>query len=294
MHKSPPQSIAIHPLDLVMTDWVMSRQGIYLDGLTVERGVQKPYEIETAFTHDVLGIITSDRNKQEITRIGDQEYRGQFPKGTGFLSPVQADFFSVWQSTDTGLTFIFDPVFIAQIAEQDFGLNQTRVELICTPFIQDAQITMIANLFQKEIEIGGMGGRLYAESLCNILIVHLLRNYCNFSPILTAQSSLSPPQLNQVIDYVETHLSQNISLSYLAQIAQMSKYHFSRSFKQSTGIAPHQYVLRRRVERAKQLLQKSRTSILEVALECGFAHPGHLSRHFKRMVGMTPKKFRQK
>jgi AraC family transcriptional regulator len=293
MGKSPPQSIAIHPLDLPMTDWVTSRQRICLEGLTIEQGVQTPHKIEAAFTHHVLGIITSEGNQQEIIRIGDQEYIGNFPKGSGFLSPVHADYFSAWKSTDTGINFIFDPISIAQIAEHDLGFRQNHVELLSTPFVQDAQVSIIANLFQQEMQTGGMGGQLYAESLCNILIVHLLRHYCAFSPVLEAPSNLSSSQLNQVISYVETHLSQNIPLSCLAQIARMSKYHFSRSFKKSTGITPHQYILRRRVERAKQLLQQSPASVLDVALACGFAHPGHLSRHFKRLVGMTPKKFQQ-
>jgi AraC family transcriptional regulator len=291
MSKSLSQSIAIHPLNLILTDWVIVQQRICLEGLTIEKGVQSPYEIETTFTHHVLGIITSDGNQQEITRIGKQEYTGYFPKGTGFISPANANHFSAWQSTDTGISFIFDPIYVSQIAEQDLGLN--HAELLCTPFVQDAQITTIASLFQQEIEMGGMGGQLYAESLCNILIIHLLRHYCIFSPTLKIQSSLSSFRLNQVISYVESHLGHNISLSCLAQVAQMSKYHFSRSFKQSTGISPHQYVLRCRIERAKQLLKKSSISILEVALECGFAHPGHLSRHFKQIVGVTPGRFRQ-
>jgi AraC family transcriptional regulator len=293
MSKSLSQSIAIHPLNLVLADWVISQQRICLEGLTIEKGVQSPYQIETAFTHHVLGIITSDGNQQEITRIGNQEYTGHFPKGTGFISPAHANHFSAWQSTDTGISFIFDPISVTQIAEQDLGLNQNQVELLCTPFVQDAQITTISSLFQQEIEMGGIGGQLYAESLCNILIIHLLRHYCIFSPTLKIQSSLSSFRLNQVTSYVEEHLSRNISLSCLAQVAHMSKYHFSRSFKQSTGISPHQYVLRCRIERAKHLLRKSSVSILEVALECGFAHPGHLSRHFKQIVGVTPRRFRQ-
>jgi AraC family transcriptional regulator len=264
-----------------------------LDGLVVAKGVQSPHQIETVFTSHILGIVTSDRNLQEITRIGDREYNGTFPSGTGFLLPAHIPYFAAWRSTDAGMNFAIDPLFLSRLAEQELGLSQSRVELACMPFVCDEQIQTIANLFHRELATGGMGGRLYTESLRNLLGIHLLRQYCVFSPI-TNQSSggLSSRQLQRVLEYIELHLSESLHLSALAQINDMSESHFSRSFKKSTSIAPHQYVLNRRVEKAKQLLQQSQLSILEIALECGFAHPGHLSRHFKRIVGTTPRQFR--
>jgi AraC family transcriptional regulator len=287
-------TVAIHPLDLVTSDWVTARQYIALDGLMVEVGIQAPHQVEARFTHHVLGILTSDRNQQEILRIGDEEYDGRFDRGTGFILPAEIDYFSVWKSTDTGINFTFDPAFITQIAERDLKIDSSKIELLCRPFVRDPQLTSIANLFQHEIETGGLGGNLYIESLRNILSIHLLRHYSAFTPRSPLPThNFSSAQLDRILDYIENHLSQTIHLANLAAIIRTSESYFSRSFKQSTGTTPHQYVVKRRVERAKQLLLKSPLSILEVALECGFAHPGHLSRHFKRIVGTTPKKFRQ-
>jgi AraC family transcriptional regulator len=287
-------TIAIHPIDLVTTEWVSSSKYISLDGLMVGVGVQTPHEVKATFTHHVLGILTSDENQQEILRIGDEEYHGNFARGTGFILPAGVEYVSAWKSTDTGINFTFDPAFMTRIAEEEFGINCRQVELLPKPFLRDPQLTAIASLFQHEIETGGLGGNLYAASLRNILNIHLLRHCSTFTPrSFSLKSNLSSAQLDRIVDYIETHLSQTIHLSNLAAIVRMSESHFSRSFKQSTGIAPHQYVLKHRVERAKQLLLKSQLSILEVALECGFAHPGHLSRHFKRIFGITPNKFRQ-
>ncbi len=102
---------------------------------------------------------------------------------------------------------------------------------------------------------------------------------------------LSPTQLKLVTNYINDRLEQELSLDELAAIAQLSTYHFCRSFKRSTGFTPHQYVIRQRVERAKLLLRERKIGIAQVAISCGFTHQSHLNRHFKRSTGMTPKKF---
>jgi AraC family transcriptional regulator len=94
-----------------------------------------------------------------------------------------------------------------------------------------------------------------------------------------------------LLDYINNHLDQNLGLEELAAIAQLSQYHFSRTFKRSTGMSPHQYVIQQRVERAKLLLREKKMSICEVAIACGFTHQSHLNRHFKRLTGVTPKTF---
>lgn len=99
------------------------------------------------------------------------------------------------------------------------------------------------------------------------LAVHLLRNYSSHRPkSIHHAGGLSPTQLNPVIDYINEYLDRELSLDELAAIAQLSPYHFCRSFKQSTGFTPHQYVIRQRVERAKLLLKNGKMGILEVAI----------------------------
>ena len=98
----------------------------------------------------------------------------------------------------------------------------------------------------------------------------------------------------QVIDYINNHLEQDLSLIELAAIAQMSPHYFSHLFKQSTGMTPHQYVIRCRVECAKELLLQRKLTIAEIAYKVGFANQSHLNRHFKRLLGVTPKAILQK
>lgn len=104
---------------------------------------------------------------------------------------------------------------------------------------------------------------------------------------------LPPDIIQQALAYIQEHLSDEISLEAIASHLGISPYYFSHLFKQSMGIAPYQYVLQQRVEYARQLLEQSQLSIAEIALECGFASQPHLTNHFRNLVGMSPKAYRE-
>lgn len=106
-------------------------------------------------------------------------------------------------------------------------------------------------------------------------------------------SEIPQVRLNRVIEFVESHLASDLCVSTLAAVAGMSSYHFCRSFKQTTGITPHRYVLSRRMEQAKILLEKNGASLLEVAEQVGFNDQSQFTRVFHRMVGLTPAQFRK-
>ena len=89
------------------------------------------------------------------------------------------------------------------------------------------------------------------------------------------------------------NLAQDLSILDLAGLTSMSESHFSRSFKQLVGIAPYQYLMQQRVERAKQLLKQQAISISDIALDCGFANQTHLTKVFRQMTGVTPKAYQK-
>jgi AraC family transcriptional regulator len=100
-------------------------------------------------------------------------------------------------------------------------------------------------------------------------------------------------RLRAVVEYIEEHLDGAPTLEQLAAVARLSVYHFARQFKTATGLPPHQYVILRRVERAKQLLQaETGLSLAEVALRAGFSDQSMFCLHFKLLVGVTPRQFR--
>src|ERR1700731_5068700 len=108
-----------------------------------------------------------------------------------------------------------------------------------------------------------------------------------------AHGGLPPATLRRIRDYVDSHLDQNIELESLAATAELSLYHFARSFKQSEGTTPHAFVLERRLARARELLTRPDLSLSEVAFAVGFADQSHFTRRFRQMVGISPGQFRK-
>ena len=131
------------------------------------------------------------------------------------------------------------------------------------------------------------------ESLANILGIHLLRQHSSMKqPAPPRSVGLDRATLSRVSTYIEEHLAADLSLAELAAVAYLSPYHFARLFKASTGVAPHQYVIGRRIERAKLLLSTTNWSLAVIAHAVGFAHESHLALHFKRLTGLLPSSYR--
>jgi|HubBroStandDraft_2_1064218.scaffolds.fasta_scaffold19369_2 AraC family transcriptional regulator len=104
---------------------------------------------------------------------------------------------------------------------------------------------------------------------------------------------LPAPRLKRILEYVDAHLGENVTLADLARNSNLSLYYFATLFKKSTGLSPHRYILHRRVSRARQLLQNTDLSVLDVSLDLGFQHQNNFARAFRRVTGMTPTGFRQ-
>ena len=144
-----------------------------------------------------------------------------------------------------------------------------------------------------ELETEGLSGRLYAESLGNVLAVHLLRYYAvPTSQSVTFTGGLSATRLRQVTEFIGDNYSRDLKLAELAQVAGMSSFHFAREFKRTTGTSPHQYLIKFRIERAKALLARNDLPLTEVGLRSGFSHQSHFTRLFRRITGTTPNSYR--
>jgi AraC family transcriptional regulator len=198
-----------------------------------------------------------------------------------------------WEGSVTNLRLRLTPALLAQSAD-DMGYGDpAHVEMIERFNFHDPFIEQIGRALLSELQNGGLAGRLYAESLGLALGGYMLRKHAIFS----AKSSLPKyrltlTQVRLISQYIREHLDQDITLHELAHCVNLSPSHFTRLFKQATGIAPHQYVIICRVERAKELLSWPNMSVAQAAQLVGFYDQSHLIRHFKRIYGVSPKNLR--
>ena len=194
---------------------------------------------------------------------------------------------------DTALIVDVHRHLLGSVAEQS-GLDPGRLELMNRFQMRDSQIEHIGWALKAEMDLGFPNGNLYTDSLATALAVHLIRRHSDLSlDPGTMKGGLSGQRLRRVLSYIEDNLCSNLSLQEIASIAGLSVSHCKAAFRDSVGAPVHQYVLQRRVERAKVLLSEGRLSISEIALETGFSHQSHLAYHVRRLLGVSPTDIRQ-
>lgn len=214
----------------------------------------------------------------------------------GSLTVVPAGTAFSWRTEGPiGFAHVYlSPALLARVVHEEFDRDPRQAQLI------DAvgrEAPLICALFQgmlDEIERPSFATRLLLDTLLHAFVVRLL---CECSTLPVARpgvaGGLTPRRLNRVIDYIETNLAADLRLADLASVAASSPYHFSRAFGASTGLPPHRYVTRRRIERAIDLLREDRIAVAEVAARCGFNSQRQFALMFKRVCGVSPSQFRR-
>jgi AraC family transcriptional regulator len=176
-----------------------------------------------------------------------------------------------------------------QMYERDVAEVELRDELKA----DDSALHRTALAVAAEAAQGGAGSRLLIDSLSTELCVRVLRNHAD---VLFREAGgvegLTLAQERTVRDYVHEHLHAAIPLDELAAQVSLSRFHFARRFRRSTGRSPHEFVMAHRVQRAATMLSRTNVPLVDVAARCGFADQSHLTRVFKKQVGTTPARYR--
>ena len=189
-----------------------------------------------------------------------------------------------WNSTCDRLDVIVSPGV--------FGDGRS-LDVVDRYVFRDSEMEAICRRLYRKLSLNTAPERLYVESQLMKLAVLLLRRHSTVSQAarILPSSGLTRNQARRVLDYIESNLSRELTLSELAGIAELSLHHFARMFKKTIGVAPYRYVLERRVERAKLMLRSARTSLVDISLSVGFYSQSHFTSTFGRMVGATPTEF---
>jgi AraC family transcriptional regulator len=158
----------------------------------------------------------------------------------------------------------------------------------------DSPLCQILLLMSGEIRTGGLSGRLYLEHLTHAFATRLLTRGLDHSGSKNHIGEGLPSKiLGNMLDRIKSEPTADFDLSSLAAETGYSRRHFLRTFRASTGLSPYQYILRLRLERARQLMQKRPLTLLDIALESGFKSNAHLSNAFREHFGISPSKYRR-
>jgi AraC family transcriptional regulator len=252
---------------------------------------QPPHEIPShCFAQHVIAICAQPHPAR--LKLNGRWRREQYSPGDIGVMPAH-HLSPTTQSETSGeyLALFLDPESLTHAAFE--AVDADQVELIPHFKTPDPLIQQMGWALKQELELSAGESSLYAEAMAVALSVHLLQRYCTKQVLLRDYAEGLPKfKLRQVIAYIHEHLDQDLSLGEMAAIATMSPHYFATQFKQSTGVSPHQYVMRCRIDRAKALLPNRELSIMDVLLQVGFKSQSHFTRVFRQQVSATPKVYR--
>jgi AraC family transcriptional regulator len=266
---------------------IVQWEGVKVGHYRIEPG-QIP--TRTIRTHDVFvplfGAVTIEGHESNGSATLRRRTVGEIS-----VTPAGSSYSAIWEEELEYLSVYFTEDYLKR-ATIDFEDNRNaQLVLSCGP--RDPLVRSIAQALAEELDSEQPAGKLYAESLVNTLAVHLMRHYSTDAIVPDLQfGGLPLNKLRRVTDFIEENLDQDLELAALAQVAELSPYHFARSFKQSVGLPPIQFLMERRVERAKQLLTDSDIPLSEVALNVGFKNQSHFTTLFRKFTEITPKVWR--
>ncbi|MCF7223392.1 AraC family transcriptional regulator [Marilutibacter chinensis] len=209
--------------------------------------------------------------------------RQRFRYTHGDVDLLPAGSADAWEE-DQGSTSVllhFAPALLRRTADE-LGLDGTRVGLQPHHQFRDARIAHLAWALDADHRAGQPSGRLYTDSLSTALLAHLAAQH---HTLQSPAQGLAPSRLQRVTEYIDAHLDQDLSLACLARVANLSPSHLKTQFKRATGSPVHAHVIRRRVERARELLLRRDLPASQIALEAGFAHQSHMMRTLRRVLG---------
>jgi len=211
--------------------------------------------------------------------------------GQASIVPAGHQYSANWKEELEDLAIHLDPEFIARQASE---LVQTdNVDLIAACEISDPLVHQIGRSLAAEVDAGAPAGSIYAESLVNTLVAHLLRHHSSAGEkFQNYLGGLPKHKLRRVTEFIDENLEHDLTLADLAEMAELSPFHFARSFKQATGSTPIQFLMQRRVDLAKRLLVENELPIVEIGLRAGFKNQSHFTTLFRKITAMTPKAYR--
>ena len=269
------------------------RQSVEWNGVRVHRAKVLPgrmlehaanwHEINISVSGNLTTQKSSSTGKIVITKGG---------AGNLCLTPAGQIVGAYWEKPLDNMGILLTPEFVRTTAVEnrfsaDFEFKEVYQD-------KDSLIQQIGFALLAESNSETPAGKLYADSLIQTMTLHLLKNYSNAASVQeNINGGLSGYRLRRVQEFIDANLEEDLSLAELAEVADLSQFHFARAFRKSTGQTPQHYLMEQRIERAKQLLSKDDLPIVEISLRTGFKNQSHFTTLFRKFTKFTPKLWRE-
>jgi AraC family transcriptional regulator len=231
----------------------------------------------------------------EVSRKLDGESAERSLIGPGRFCVTPGDASAQWQHSGNPeiLQLYLRKSVYERAAEEMFGGAATLVPRFA---IADPLLEQLAMAVLEALRDGSADDRLYVETIAQLIGVHLARAHSSRARAPRdgeALDGLSRARVRRLLEYIEQHLGEDLSLGALAAEVSLSPLYLVRAFRSAVGQSPHQYVVARRVEHARRLLTATTLPIAEISLASGFSSQSHLTNWFRRLVGVSPAVYRK-
>ena len=264
------------------------------DGVVLQHYRHPPSTIDLAGLRDHMMIVhLKGPVLVEEGREGRGPERRWTDRGQVSVTPAGRPVVRVLKGRPDVLLIQLAQRLVSDAAAELFDRDPATLTLVPCLALPDDTADRLGRLLEAEASLSAPGTRLMAEMLGRALAVHLLRRHSNAAPPPPRPAaSLPAGRLARVVEQMHEQVSEPLSLVQLASSSGLSPSHFSRAFREATGEPPHRFLVRVRLEKARDLLEHTGLPVTAIALRCGFEQPAHFSTAFSKAVGMSPRAWR--
>lgn len=271
--------------------WVSSK-GLNWDGVYIEKGENEGFNPDDVTVPQHYFAMNVGPAFEWEWKDGKTFKTHRYDPGDLWVNPAGVPFSHRIGTHNEFVLLTLDPAKLAEVLPSQPLIDRQAFRR--QHKVRDRHLQTLIQALLIEAESNGPNGKLYADTLSTALATHFVNHYgTDLTLDLPTGKTLERQRLAQVVDYVEAYLTEDLSLNDLALVAGISKFHFTRLFKQAFGLTPHRYLMKRRVERAALALKDDGEggAIAPIAHQFGFTDQSHFTRVFKQAKGMTPKQF---
>ena len=282
----------IFPEGVIRSSWSLASQNVQVMQFRHNRS-----ELVVPPLTNTLVALSLSATTNMTVRINDQEFSEPLQRGDAVIIPAGAA--SEWRCSggdadyDMLHIYLHSGLLAKASADTDFDVSQADIAVEFR--VRDPHIFHIGLSLLQELDDARLGSKAYVDLLAAQLAMHLLRRHSvNDGSARSYRGGIPRYKLRRVIDYIRDNLGADLKIAEIAQQVNMSPSHFTRQFKLATGLAPHQYIMQKRIEAAKKSLSETEIPIAQIALEIGFQSQSRFTTLFRQLTGTTPRAYRGK